>query len=207
MSDAMSAQLNDLLVREDVTKLVEDVQNSFASIVQSDENVRSLCEQMGTDVSKITLQATDAPAATQDPAVTPAPVGQVNKEMMAAQDLELYSSPQEGDVVGTIKAGTLVYVTENVDGGFSSVQTDEASGYAKTTGIANYTLVDQEISATANYYASCSPSAAVLGTITSDQTYYCTLSLDNGWSQLLVNGTKVYVKTAEIGLGGEGAAE
>lgn len=207
ISEAMSAQLNDLLSREDVIKLVEDVQNSFAQIVQSDENVKSLCEQMGMDVSKIVAQATDAPAATQDPSVTPAPIGQVNKEMMAAQDLEIYSGPQEGDTVGTIKAGSLVYVTENVEGGFSSVQTDGASGYAKTAGIANYTLVDKEISATANYYASCSPSSAVLGTITSDQTYYCTLSLDNGWSQLLVNGTKVYVKTAEIGLDGQAAAE
>lgn len=207
LSEAMSAQLNDLLSREDVTKLVEDVQSSFAGIVQSDENIRSLCEQMGMDVSTMLSQATEAPQATQDPSVTAAPVGEVNKEMMTAESLEVYSGPQEGDVLDIIEPGSLVYVTENVDGGFSSIQTDSVSGYVKTTGLAGYTLVDQEISATANYYGSCGASEAALGTITSDQYYYCTLSLDNGWSQLLVDGNKVYVKTAEIGLDSQTSAE
>lgn len=204
IGEQLLAQLQDLMEREDVKKLSQDVENKFASALQTDPNLQALCEQMGASVNTETDESaapSDKPDASTAP-VTPVPVGDVQKEWMVVVDAEMFSEPKDGQSVGIIPAGTTVWVIQNVQGGFSYIEKDGGNYYVKTAYMSAFELVDQEITATVNYYASCSDAAPVMGTITSDQPCYCSLKFANGWGQIIIDGQKIYVKNIDSLLGG-----
>ncbi len=211
LSQELLNQLQELMERDDVKSLSQQVELKFAQALEKDPNLKALCEQMGADVNA--ASGTEAPSqspsadATQAPPATAVPIGDVKNEWMTIMDVELYAEPKEGQAVTAIPAGTTLWVDQHVEGGFSFVEKDGTTGYVKTAGIADYELVDQEITATVNYYGSCSDGAQVMGTITSDTPYYCTLKFTNGWGQILVDGQKVYVKNIDslLGTGGNAA--
>ncbi len=204
LSETMETQIQNLMEREDVKQLNADVESRFATALQADANLNSLYEQMGGQTLG-TPSGTAAPGGT-DPNATPAPVGDVKKEMMAIIDLDIYRNPQEGEAIDNISVGKTLWVDSNVEGGYSYVDKEGVTGYVRTAGLADYEPVDEEITATINYYGSCSPAAPVVGTITSDRPYYCTLKFDNGWRQILVDDQKVYIKESDL-TGGQAGVE
>lgn len=199
ISEDMNAQIEALLSRKDVVKLFSSVDAKMAEALMEDESLKSLYEQMGGSTEEAIKEEDKT---TEDKVQeTEAPVGQVEREMVAVVELEIYEKPSEDDSpLDTLSVGSFVWVDKNVEGGFSYVDKDGTVGYVRTFGLATYEPVDEEIKATINYYSSCDPDAPVMGTITSDKYYYCTLEFSNGWRQIIVNDTKVYVKKSDLGL-------
>ncbi len=200
ISEDMSTQIEELLKREDVVQLFESVDAKMQEALLADENLKALYEQMGgKSAEKEKLEEDDGTS--QKTEATEAPVGQVEREMVAVVELEIFEKPSEDDSpIGKLSVGSFVWVDKNVEGGFSYVDKDGTVGYVKTSGLATYQPVDEEIKATINYYSSCDSDAPVMGTITSDKSYYCTLEYSNGWRQIIVNDTKVYIKKSDLDL-------
>lgn len=211
LSDDMKTQLEELLVREDVKKLFSDVDAKMLEALNADESLKSLYQQMGGNPEDVAQEEEDKDKdkeEKEEPKVTEAPVGKVEREMVAAVELEIYEKPSEDDnPLGKLSVGSFVWVDKNVEGGYSYVDKDGVTGYVHTSGLVTYKAVDEEIKATVNYYSSCDPDAPVMGTITSDKSYYCSLEFSNGWRQIIVNDTKVYVKVSDLGLEEEAATE
>lgn len=202
ISDKLSAQIEALLAREDVVELFASVDAKMAEAIKADDSLKSLYEQMGGNAEEATKEEEKEEETTEkEPKTTEAPVGKVEREMVAAVKLNIYEKPSEDDSpLGTLSVGSFVWVDKNVEGGFSYVDKDGTVGYVKTSGLVTYEPVDEEIKATINYYSSCDPDAPAMGTITSDEYYYCTLEFSNGWRQIIVNDTKVYIKNADLGI-------
>lgn len=201
ISDAMNEQIETLLARKDVVALFNDVNAKMAEALKADEQLKSLYQQMGGNAEEAVSENEQDTTSTKEPQETEAPVGTVEREMVAVVELEIYENPSQDDSpLGKLSVGSFVWVDKNVQGGFSYVDKDGTVGYVLTSGLATYQAVDEEIKATVNYYSSCDANAPVMGTITSDNSYYCTLEYSNGWRQIVVNDTKVYVKKSDLGL-------
>ncbi len=199
LSEAMESQIQSLEARDDVKALMQDVENRMAQALQADPNLRALCEQMGmTDSAGEGTTPPDDSDTTVT--ATPAPVGDVKKEMMAVMNLEIYADAQKSSVVDSISVGSTLWADQNIEGGLTLIDRNGITGYVQTSGLAAFETVDEELTVTVNYYSSCDPSGTVAGTITSDSPCYCSLRFDNGWRQLIVNGNKVYVKEADLGI-------
>ncbi len=218
LSEQMQSQISELSQREDVMKLFQDTDAKFLAAIQADESVKSLCEQLGLDVNAMLAETgTDTPASSAEPtagaAESAAPqgtltapeapstaVGPVNQELVAMVYAKVRSAPShDASEIDIIAVGNSVTVLENVDGGFSKVQLDTgAEGYVNSVELAAAATVDSEVTGTATYFSSCSDGAAELGQLSEGTKYFCTFVYSSGWSQLIVDGERVYVRTAQI---------
>lgn len=220
LSDAQEKKLAEVLEKIEVIALFDDVETSFSIALHSDEGVAKFFEALGGDTSKYeeptaepaTAENTegDDAAASTDTATTegltlgstdaPKQVGAVNKKMAAIINLDMFQSEDSSStVIAMINVGTLVEVKEHLASGYSKVVYNSVEGYVESNYIYDYIEVNDKVKGTCSYYASCSNVIEPLGELSEGIEYERTRYFGNGYSEIKINETYVYVKTAELG--------
>lgn len=216
LSDTEKKKLDEVLEKIEVIALFDDVETTFSIALHSDEGVAKFFEALGGDPSKyedttpapedgenvtgetndnptsedtLTLGATDAPKTT----------GAVNKDMAAVINLDMFQSEDSSStVIAMIPVGTSIEVKEHLASGYSKVVYNSVEGYVESNYIYNFTEVNDKVKGTCSYYASCSNVIEPLGELSEGIEYERTKYFGNGYSEIKINETYVYVKTAEL---------
>lgn len=218
LSDTEKKNLEEVLEKIEVIALFDDVETTFSIALHSDEGVAKFFEALGGDTSKyentpapeegqnaeggdaantedtpedvgLTLNATDAPKA----------VGPVNKNMAAIINLDMFQSEDStSTVIAMIPVGTSIEVKEHLASGYSKVVYNSVEGYVESNYIYNFTEVSDKVKGTCSYYASCSNVIEPLGELSEGIEYERTKYFGNGYSEIKINDTYVYVKSAEL---------
>lgn len=209
LSDAEKKNLEDVLSKIEVIALFDDVETTFSIALHSDEGVAKFFEALGGDTSKYEESATPEPE-NQEPSTesgelaigatdAPKTIGTVDKKLAAIINLDMFQSADSSStVIGTIPVGTLIEVKEHLEGGYSKVVYKDVEGYVESDYIYSYVDVNDKVKGTCSYYVSCSNVIEPLGNLTEGTEYERTRYFGNGYSQIKINDTNVYVKTSEL---------
>lgn len=210
LTDSATKRLEEVLSKIEVEALFDDVETSFSIALHSDEGVAKFFEQLGGDTSKYEVTDTPAPSdAVQETnkddelsvGATDAPkkIGTVDKKMATVINLDMYQKTDSNStVIATIPVGTKVEVKEHLDGGFSKIVYNDVEGYVESAYIYTYKTLSDKVKGTCAYYSSCSNVIEPLGNLSDGAEYERTEYYGNGYSQIKINDTYVYVKTAEL---------
>lgn len=220
LTDAQNKKLTEVLEKIEVIALFDDVETTFSIALHSDEGVAKFFSELGGDISAYedttpepeagedgdeANEGADPAAETTDTGLTldatdaPKTIGPVDKDMAAIINLDMFQSEDSSStVIAMIPVGTVLTVKEHLASGYSKVVYNSVEGYVESDYIYNYMDVNDKVKGTCSYYASCSNVIEPLGELSEGIEYQRVKYFGNGYSEIKINDTNVYVKTSEL---------
>ena len=207
LTESQKNRLQTVLGKIETEALFDEVETSFAMALSSDEGVYNFVEALDEDLAKSADALKDKNKDTAgesgelklgetDP---PKTAGDVKKTQVAVINLDLYESDDTAStVVSVIPVGSGVYVDSNKENGFSAVTYNNITGYVESKYVYNSIDVNDTVTGSCAYYASCSSVIDPMGNLEAGQSYERTRYFGNGYSEVKLNDTYVYVKTEEL---------
>lgn len=215
LTESETKKLEEILSTVEVMALFDDVETTFSIALHSDEGVAQFFDALGGDISQYEdVAATETPEGT-DPESTESAesteeltvgeldpdkiIGDTDEELVSVINLDMFQSEDSSStVIAMIPVGSVVKVKAHLSSGFSKIVYNDVEGYVESDYIYSYIDVNDKVKGTCEYYTSCSNVIEPLGNLTEGTEYTRSRYYGNGYSQIKINDTYVYVKTSEL---------